>query len=242
MKRMKLHLPRLSRPQRIVWNLFVSLLLLVFIWWTFGCPLPLMTQFRLAERKMLVGPSEILAVVRGEVLHLPEIPTDLDEYQASLTQINMVEDMRETEPVIVGEQDEILIWSRSGGCRSREKTGEVTLWPISTYVSRTGTATGEERRVLSGAIIVVQTDLAKAYHARLEWRDFVGADDYDTNWCRGTGTVQGDGVFVIPVFQSSEPVTDNEGINGRFDLAEAHLVLTDENGTVIYDKVLIVED
>lgn len=63
MKRIKLHLPRLSRPQRIVWNLFVSLLLLVFIWWTFGCPLPLMTQFRLAEKKMLVGPSEILDIV-----------------------------------------------------------------------------------------------------------------------------------------------------------------------------------
>ena len=54
--------------------------------------------------------------------------------------------------------------------------------------------------------------------------------------------VQENGVFVIPVLVSSDPVADNEGINGRFDLNEAHLVLTDENGTVIYDEVLIVED
>ena len=69
-----------------------------------------------------------------------------------------------------------------------------------------------------------------------------GEKIYYTNWCSGAGRVQGDGVFVIPAFLSSAPVRETEGINGRFDLSEVHLVLTDEAGTVLYDETLIYEE
>ena len=64
MKKSQFHLPRLRRRGKIVRNLLVTLLLLTLIWWQFLCPLfwP-EREFRRAERRLLLPPSEI-------VLHL----------------------------------------------------------------------------------------------------------------------------------------------------------------------------
>ena len=64
MKKSQFHLPRLRRREKIVRNLLVTLLLLTLIWWQFLCPLfwP-EREFRRAERRLLLPPSEI-------VLHL----------------------------------------------------------------------------------------------------------------------------------------------------------------------------
>ena len=63
MKKLKPHLPRLSRPQRTVCNVLVSLLLAVCVWIVLGSPLPLKARFHLEEKSILVGPSEILDIV-----------------------------------------------------------------------------------------------------------------------------------------------------------------------------------
>ena len=63
MKKLKPHLPRLSRPQRTVCNVLVSLLLAVCVWIVLGSPLPLKARFHLEEKSKLVGPSEILDIV-----------------------------------------------------------------------------------------------------------------------------------------------------------------------------------
>lgn len=64
MKKSQFHLPRLRRRGKILRNLLVTLLLLTLIWWQFLCPLfwP-EREFRRAERRLLLPPSEI-------VLHL----------------------------------------------------------------------------------------------------------------------------------------------------------------------------
>ena len=248
---LKKRLPRMSRKWRIVCNLFISLVLIAAIWMVLGAPLPLVLEFRRAEKVNLVGPSEIIAVVRGEKLELDELPEKFCEYQDDYMQSRVLERFRDFDTVI-GEQDNYLVWFwniHKSSCDAQEKTGGVTICRmyeehhIGTHVYENG----EEKvdRLVNAALIAIQTDLPGAYRATLEWRSYIkGTDTIDTftNWCSGTGTVQGNGVFVIPVLMSSDPVADNEGINGRFDLAEAHLVLTDENGTVIYDEVLIVED
>ena len=64
MKKFQFHLPRLRRRGKIVRNLLVTLLLLTLIWWQFLCPLFWPEwEFRRAERRLLLPPSEI-------VLHL----------------------------------------------------------------------------------------------------------------------------------------------------------------------------
>ena len=64
MKKSQFHLPRLRRRGKIVRNLLVTLLLLTLIWWQFLCPLFWPEwEFRRAERRLLLPPSEI-------VLHL----------------------------------------------------------------------------------------------------------------------------------------------------------------------------
>lgn len=253
MKRMKRYLPRLSRPQRIIWNLFASLLLLLFIWWVFDCPLPLMARFRIAEKKMLVGPSEILAKVTCEDLEFGDFPAEFSGTWEGVTEeerlerAELPEEMKDAGTFVIGEADGVLVWYRGvgtlGGYGSVKKTGDVTLWKNRSYEFTTWKTEADPVYSTAAALILVRADIPGAVYASLEWRDYPDAwpDDRWTNWCSGSGTVQGDGVFVIPVFQSSEPVIDSEGINGRFDLAEAHLVLTDENGTVIYDEILIVE-
>ena len=64
MKKSQFRLPRLGRRGKILRNLLVTLLLLTLIWWQFLCPLfwP-EREFRRAERRLLLPPSEI-------VLHL----------------------------------------------------------------------------------------------------------------------------------------------------------------------------
>ena len=64
MKKFQFRLPRLGRRGKILRNLLVTLLLLTLIWWQFLCPLfwP-EREFRRAERRLLLPPSEI-------VLHL----------------------------------------------------------------------------------------------------------------------------------------------------------------------------
>ena len=248
---LKKRLPRMSRKGRIVCNLLLSLVLIAAIWMVLGAPLPLVLEFRRAEKVNLVGPSEVIAVVRGEKLELDELPEKFCEYQDDYMQSRVLERFRDFDTVI-GQQDGYLVWFwniHKSSCDVQEKTGEVTICRM--YEEHyTGTHVyedGEEKvdRMVNAALIAIQTDLPGAYHANLEWRSYIkGTDTIDTftNWCSGSGTVQGNGVFVIPVVVSSDPVADNEGINGRFDLNEAHLVLTDENGSVIYDEVLIVED
>lgn len=248
---LKKRLPRMSRKGRIVCNLLLTLVLIAAMWLVLGAPLPLMLEFRRAEKVTLVGPSEIIAVVPGKELELDVLPEEFCEYLDENSQGHILERFRNFDTVI-GRQDNYLVWFwniHKSSCDAQEKTGEVTICRMYTDLySRSHTyEDGEEKtdRFVASALIAVQTDLPEAYHASLEWRSYIiGYDFMDTftNWCSGTGTVQGNGVFVIPVLMSSDPVADNEGINGRFDLAEAHLVLTDENGTVIYDEVLIVED
>lgn len=248
---LKKRLPRMSRKGRIVCNLLVSLVLIAAMWLVLGAPLPTVLEFRRAEKVNLVGPSEIIAVVPGEKLDLDELPEEFCEYLEENSQSHILERLKKYDTVI-GQQDNYLVWFwniHKSSCDVQEKTGEVTICRMYTdlYSGTYFYEDGEEKkdRFVASALIAVQTDLPGAYHASLEWRSYIkGTDTIDTftNWCSGTGTVQGEGVFVIPVLMSSDPVADNEGINGRFDLNEAHLVLTDENGTVIYDEVLIVED
>lgn len=244
-------LPRMSRKGRIVCNLLISLVLIAAIWMVMGAPLPLVLEFRRAEKVNLVGPSEILAIVPGKELELDELPEKFGEYLDDYVQEHVLERFKDFD-VVIGQQDNYLVWFRNihkSSCDVQEKTGEVTICRIYEELHTQSYAyeNGEEQvdRLVDAALIAIQTDLPGAYHANLEWRSYIkGTDTIGTftNWCSGTGTVQENGVFVIPVLISSDPVVDNEGINGRFDLNEAHLVLTDENGTVIYDEVLIVED
>lgn len=244
-------LPRMSRKWRIVCNLVISLVLIAAMWLVMGAPLPLVLEFRRAEKVSLVGPSEVITVVPGEELELDAIPEEFCEYLDENSQGHILERFKNHDTVI-GQQDNYLVWYWSlyeSSCDAQEKTGEVTICRMykDLYSSSHFNENGEETvdRFVAAALIAIQTDLPGAYHANLEWRSYIeGTDTIDTftNWCSGTGTVQGNGVFVIPVLVSSDPVVDNVGINGRFDLNEAHLVLTDENGTVIYDEVLIVED
>lgn len=248
---LKKRLPRMSRKGRIVCNLLLSLVLAAAVWQVLGAPLPLVLEFRRAEKINLVGPSEIIAVVRGENLELDELPEKFYEYHDDYMQSRVLERFKDFDTVI-GEQDGYLVWFwniHKSSCDAQEKTGEVTICRMyeehygRSYFHEDGEKTSD--RMVNAALISIQTDLPGAYYANLEWRGYIrGTDTIDTftNWCSGTGTVQDNGVFVIPVLVSSDPVADNEGINGRFDLNEAHLVLTDENGTVIYDEVLIVED
>ena len=64
MKKFQFRLPRLGRRGKILRNLLVTLLLLTLIWWQFLCPLFWPEwEFRRAERRLLLPPSEI-------VLHL----------------------------------------------------------------------------------------------------------------------------------------------------------------------------
>ena len=64
MKKFQFHLPRLRRRGKILRNLLVTLFLLTLIWWQFLCPLFWPEwEFRRAERRLLLPPSEI-------VLHL----------------------------------------------------------------------------------------------------------------------------------------------------------------------------
>ena len=64
MKKFQFRLPRLGRRGKILRNLLVTLLLLTLIWWQFLCPLFWPEwEFRRAERRLLLSPSEI-------VLHL----------------------------------------------------------------------------------------------------------------------------------------------------------------------------
>lgn len=64
MKKFQFRLPRLGRRGKILRNLLVTLLLLTLIWWQFLCPLLWPEwEFRRAERRLLLPPSEI-------VLHL----------------------------------------------------------------------------------------------------------------------------------------------------------------------------
>ena len=64
MKKFQFRLPRLGRRGKILRNLLVTLLLLTLIWWQSLCPLFWPEwEFRRAERRLLLPPSEI-------VLHL----------------------------------------------------------------------------------------------------------------------------------------------------------------------------
>ena len=64
MKKFQFRLPRLGRRGKILRNLLVTLLLLTLTWWQFLCPLFWPEwEFRRAERRLLLPPSEI-------VLHL----------------------------------------------------------------------------------------------------------------------------------------------------------------------------
>lgn len=242
-------IPRLPRKWRVVRNLALSLLAALFIWIAVGSPLPLMVEFRRAERSLLVGPTEVLAVVPGEPVDadaLPEIMKEiLPEYSLEVSVEHMEEIQRN---LVVGERGNLVVYFADQGRGSNfygycEKRNGLALKRIyGEYLS-----TMDDVKMMTGIKVLLKTDLPDAYHASLEWRScnpiYVdGEKIYYTNRCSGTGTVQGDGVFVIPAFLSSEPVVDNEGIDGRFDVSEAHLVLTDKDGNVIYDETLIVED
>lgn len=248
LKELKKWFPRMSRKWRIVCNLLISLLLLAFVWMILGSPLPAAVEFRRMEQSMLLGSSEILAVVSGRRLDVEKIPDEFWKYQSEPTQELILKYLKKTK-IVVGERDGYLVWSCDSGRGtvyggSYEKRGSVNLWSVHTQLSSfTDGETEETVRTVAAAVVIVQTDLPEAHYAKLEWKGYHGFSEvgYDSNWCSGSGEIQDGGVFVIPVFQSSDPVINDEGINGRFDLNEAHLVLTDKDGTVIYDEILIVE-
>lgn len=245
-------IPRLPRKWRVVRNLTLSLLAALFIWTAAGSPLPLMAEFRRAERSLLIGPTEVIAHVESDAFAVDDVPDILKEHQSSWGYDRLLERMEDLKHVIVGERGNLLTWFVSTGsgwsyCGAREKDGEVTLWPIHTEIS---TSNQTEARVSTAKVIVLHTEVPGAYHASLEWRSILGpyydsadnCDVYYTNRCSGTGTVQENGIFVIPVFMSSRPMEEYEGIDGRFDLAEVRLVLRDRDGTVIYDEILTIEE
>lgn len=61
MKKFQFRLPRLRRRGKILRNLLVTLFLLTLIWGQFGCPLFWPEwEFRRAERRLLLPPSEIV--------------------------------------------------------------------------------------------------------------------------------------------------------------------------------------
>jgi len=242
-------IPRLPRRWRVVRNLVLSLLAAVFIWMAAGSPLPLMAEFRRAERSLLVGPTEVLAVVPGAPIDedsLPEIMEELLPERSIETLLEHMEEMQRS--IVVGERGNLMVYYVDQGRGAdwygycEKKDGLALTRIYSEYCSSANSAT-----MMLGIKLLLKTDLANACYASLEWRScnpiYVdGEKIYYTNWCSGAGRVQGDGVFVIPAFLSSAPVQETEGINGRFDLSEVHLVLTDEARTVIYDETLIVEE
>lgn len=244
-------IPPRSRGGKLIRNMVCILLLCVVIWWCFGMPaLSVRHAFRRAERANLLEPSEILAVIPGSAVELPEE----EPWDGSLSDDwSIRQALKRTRAFVVGSTGDYLlcfgweeplsdgiyaVYRESEWLNVTQKTGEVTVTRTASYGNGLETV---------GELLFVQTDLPGAHRIVLETRGFSGRYryeqqewDYYTNWCQGTGAVQENGVFVVPVFQCTDAEPAEEGIDGSFDKCEVHVVITDAQGETIYDETLIV--
>lgn len=252
-KRLWSRVPPYTRKGKLIRNVVCILVLAVFCWCCLGAPaLTPRWDFRREERTHLVGPAEILAVIPGDVMDLPEV--SFEEFASGKG--SFVRIMERIRWIVVGEQNGFLYctyrelnggshWWEAGESKLivAEKTGSVSMIPA----YRIGGSTqGIAGPYTCGWLLIVQTNLPDARHIRIELQDYnpyrkEGEVIYYTNLCTGTGEVQKNGLFVVPVIQSSDPVVDTEGIDGAFDKGLAHIVITDTNGETIYDEVLTIE-
>ena len=253
-KRLRSRIPPHTRKGKLIRNVVCILVLVVFCWCCLGAPaLTPRWDFRREERTHLVGPAEILAVVPGDVMELPEV--SFEEFASGKgTFVHLMEQIRW---IVVGEQNGLLYcayrqlnagshWWEAGESRLivAEKADDVSVIPAYRMVSSTY---GKDEVYTAGRLLVVQTDLPDAQHIQIELQDYSDRWNGDevthyTNLCSGTGEVQKNSLFVVPVMKSSDPVVDTEGIDGEFDKCLVHAVITNSAGETIYDEVLIVEN
>ena len=242
-------IPPRHRGGKLLRNVVCILLLLCVIW--FCCDAPALSPrhaFRRMERVFMLEPAEILAVVpKGELeirAQEPWVrgnPPDDNFFRTQLSWIHAY---------VVGEWEDTLTlfcWERLGGFVEWKPTASVR------FVKKQGPVTVvEDMSALDndwemvGGVYLVHTDLPGARRVSLEVRTLqprLGEERVKyTNWCNGTASVQGDGVFIVPVFQAAagEPAFEKTG--GSADQYEAHIVITDAAGKIIYDETLIVEE
>lgn len=242
-------IPPRNRGGKLIRNMVCILLLLCVIW--LCCDAPALSPrhaFRRMERVFMLEPAEILAVVPKRALEIraPEPwvngnPPDDNFFRIQLGRIHAY---------VVGEWDDTLTlfcWESLGGFVEWKPTASVR------FVKKQGAVTVvEDMSVLDndwemvGGVYLVHTDLPGARRVSLEVRTLqprLGEDRVQyTNWCSGTASVQGDGVFIVPVFQADAGDPAFEKAEGSADQYEAHIVITDAAGKIIYDETLIVEE
>ena len=243
------HPSRLSRKQKTLRNVVSLLLLLLLGYRLAGCPpFTAMHAFRQAERRMLAGPSEVIARVPGDQVTVLE--ENLEQFGARTVfgTLNdwLAADLTRTREYIVGERDGKLycfFWQDSAGgdlfdsTRSYlllgDETGENTVLAFRKYISN-----GE----LKAAVLCIRTHMEEAVTAYAEVRAVVrSGETYLVNRCSGEETVYGDGVFIIAAYQCAEGEKTTQAAYEELDRAlEARVVLKNAAGDVIWDETRII--
>ena len=178
-KRLCGRVPPHTRKGKLIRNVICILVLVLFCWCCLGAPaLTPRWDFRREERTHLIGPANILAVIPGDVMELPEV--GIREFASEKGSfVHMMEQIRW---IVVGEQDGLLYctyrelnagshWWEAGESSLivAEKTGNVSVIPAYRMTSSTQ---GKDERRTAGRLLIVQTDLPDAQSIQIELQDF----------------------------------------------------------------------
>lgn len=215
--------PKLTRGQKLVRNLILCFLLLGLVCWIneWELPLPITWQFRLAEQKNLVAPSDIVATLDFEDA-IDNIQPSLNNIDADLAACSKT---YEGERLILGVRENWLyMYSNPDHLFDViERDPDITI-----YMTYFGRYNGKR----AFQTVVVHTDLpATTVEADLKFNEV-------KDHLVGQSTLE-NGACLLILTQDGEPTYNGEI---RESEGQLHLTLRDADGQVIYERTGKIND